>query len=79
MGPGMFQGLWSGISNTLGHGAAEISELTGSADKKRAQELALKQLDIQQAAKASSDKIKLYIIIGVVLFLIVGALASKRS
>ena len=76
---GIFSGLWSGVSTTLGQGAAEISELTGSADKKRAQEYALAQLKAQTTATTSAQKTKIYIIVGVVLFMIVILLMSKKN
>lgn len=74
-----FDSLWSGVSNTLGYGAAEISELTGSADKKRAQELALKQLSAQSEIIASQQKTKMLIVIGVFLFLIIGLAISRNK
>lgn len=74
-----FDSLWSGVSNTLGYGAAEISELTGSADKKRAQELALKQLTAQSEIIGSQQKTKMLVVIGVFLFLIIGVVISRRE
>lgn len=73
-----FDSLWSGVSNTLGYGAAEISELTGSADKKRAQELALKQLSAQSQITLDQQRTKMIIIICVFVFMIVGAVISRK-
>ena len=70
MQAGMFSGLWGGISNTLGYGALEISEYTGSADKKREFELALAKFKYNESL-LKEQGIK-YIIIGsVVLVLII--------
>lgn len=79
---GLFNGLWGGISTTLGQGAAEISEMTGSADAKRAQELKLAQLANEDKIRQEQNK-KTFIILGVVagtiiLLFLISTLKNKK-
>ena len=76
---GLFNGLWGGVSNTLGLGASEISEYTGSADKKREQELALSKLNVQSQALQAAATQKNLIIIAVVILVVVLFVFKKKK
>ena len=77
---GIFDGLWGAVGTSVGYGASEISEMTGSADKKRAQEMALAQLKANEDLALSASKSKrLNLIVGVILFVIVMFAMMARS
>jgi hypothetical protein len=76
MDVGIFSGLWGGVSGTLALGAAEISEYTGSADKKRQQELALNQLSLA-GLKQKAEANKQYILIAGIIIVIIALVIIK--
>lgn len=67
----MFNGLWGGIANTLGHGANTIDMIygdkSGLTDKKMQAEFAMKKLEAEERARKGQNQI---IIISVIVMVI---------
>jgi hypothetical protein len=80
---GIFDGLWGAVGTSVGYGAAEISEMTGSADKKRAQEMALAQLKANEDLTLNASKAKrlnlIVAVILIVMFMIMVTVKAKKT
>ena len=89
-GGGIFSGLWGAVGQSAGSitgtifgtAGAGINEATGWADKQRAQQYAINQLQAQtaQAAFAAKQKSTMYIVVGcVMVFLVIVVLIAWRK
>lgn len=76
--------MWGSILGAVALGSQEISEYTGSADEKRAQELELAKLNAEaekQRIAAQNEKYKYYGKIALVIFavIVIGFLILRKK